>query len=136
MTDFREWGKKVPPDSWAAPKKPILNKVKLSPWLIWLGRVEISSTRKLSAWSCPLNHNLPEHVLHFFVSTIMNSYSTSKEMFQFSTYIIPLDEISYHKHTQIMKAQWRCKSFCYNTILLLKKSLKLLSNLFHFFTKW
>ena len=65
----------------------------------------------------------------------MNCYSRSKEMFQFSTSIIPLDAISHHIHTQIMKTRWHCKSFCY-TIFWLRKSSKLPSAIFHFFTKW
>ena len=43
-------------------------------------------------------------VFVFFVSPIMNFCSGSKEMFQLSTYIIPLDAIPHHRHTQIMKA--------------------------------
>ena len=33
----------------------------------------------------------------------MNSHFRSKEKFQFSTYIVPLDEIQHHKQTQIME---------------------------------
>ena len=62
-----------------------------------------------------LNHNLPRHFL-FFLNPIMNSYCRSKKMFQFSTYLIPLDEIPHHRHTEIMKAWWHCKSFCYTKL--------------------
>ena len=33
----------------------------------------------------------------------MNSYSRFKEMLQFFTYIIPIDVIPHHRHTQIIK---------------------------------
>ena len=64
----------------------------------------------------------------------MNSYSRSKKMFRFPTFMISLDAIPHHRDTQIMKAYWQCKSFYY-TILWLKGSLKLVSAIFDFFTK-
>ena len=33
---------------------------------IWLSKMKMSSTRKLSAWTCPLKHKLPKHFLYFF----------------------------------------------------------------------
>ena len=38
-----------------------------------------------------------------FISLLMNSYSRSKELFQFSIYM-SLDAIPYDRNTQVMKA--------------------------------
>ena len=90
--------------------------------------MKISSTRKILAWSCPLNHNLPNH---FFVSPIVNSCSRSKEMFQFSTYIMPLDEVSHHKYTNYEGIVAIQIILLHNTLI--KKELKACVQSFSFF---
>ena len=62
----------------------------------------------------------------------MNSFSRSKEMFQFSTYIIPLDEVSHHKHAQIMKTVALQIILLYNTLN--KKELKTCTQSFSLFS--
>ena len=44
------------------------------------------------------------NIFCIFLSLLIKAYSRSKKMFQLLTYIIPLDAIQYHRHTQIMKA--------------------------------
>ena len=93
--------------------------------------MKISSTRKLSDWSCPLDHNLPKHFLHFFVSPIRISCSRSKEMFRFFTYIMPPDETPHHKHAKYEVIVTLQIILLHNTLL--KKELKACFQSFSFF---
>ena len=68
------------------------------------------------------------NIFCIFLSLLIKVYSRSKKMFQLLTYIIPLDAIQHHRHSQIMKAGY--------TILWLIETLKLVSAISRFFTKW
>ena len=61
----------------------------------------------------------------------MNCYSRSKEMFQFSTYIIPLDEIPHNRHTNYEGIVALQIILLHN--ILIKKELKACVQSFSFF---
>ena len=62
----------------------------------------------------------------------MNCYSRSKEMFQFSTYIIPLDEIPHLKHTENYEGTVTLQLILLHNTLI-KKELKACVQSFSFF---
>ena len=54
----------------------------------------------------------------------MNDYSRSKDMSELSTYIIPLDEISHHKHLKLFRHNGIANHSIRNSITLIKKEPK------------